>query len=312
MTKRIQLRRPHPYSLLAGLISWIFIAYQARDLLGAVACFIGAIGLQLMDTRSQRISTTTSPVASGTNESLLSANYDKLFRIFAFSLPLMVVYVMVQAVLTASTDGGRLLWQGPTIPALGTLALSTKSLVGGLVGALRLWSILLGVMAVVRLVQPDDVIVWLGRRFARAGLTLSMMMNFLPLMQQEYIRLREYVYVRGHVTAEASWWTRLRATGAVLQALLMNALERSWSLAESMFIRGYGSTSRSFYRRPRWSQPDTWMLIGFIAADGMSLTLGVTLNAAHAGLRWLFCLDVLFVFSLLVWMGGSRRANSHS
>ncbi|QSO50191.1 hypothetical protein JZ785_14555 [Alicyclobacillus curvatus] len=320
MTKHVHFDRPHPYSLLAGLISWILIAYQARDFSGAITCFIAALGLQVTDA----LAAVQSPRANLANPSgrrhlrapQLSAGIRKLFAILVFSLPIMVIYVVVQATLTASVDGGKLLWQGPTIPAFGTLALSTKSLIDSIVNGLRLWSVLLGVMAVVHLIQPDDVIVWLGRRFARAGLTISMMMNFLPLMQQEYSRLREYVWVRGQISGNASWLTRLRATGAVLQALLMNALERSWSLAESMHTRGYGSRARSFYRRPHWTQPDTWLLVGFVAADIAGFMLGTSLGMSivtqTGAWRWLFSFDVAFVFSMIIWMGGNRRANPHS
>ncbi len=315
------IRQMHPYNLLIALVGWVVVVYQISGFVAAAVSFLSASALQ-----------------AGINQAAdVRSRLRGMVRVLQFSLPLMLLYTLIQAALSSDQSSpssaagtlvssapgaeglSRILWVGPTVPTLGQLMITTGSLLGGIDRALHLWALLLGVMAITRMIRPDHVTVWLGRHFGRVGLTISMMMNFLPLMQAEYHRIHEYVWLRAGIGSDAKWRDRLRATGAVLQALLMNALERSWFLAESMFVRGYGARVRTFYHHTPWRTRDTWTLTAWVLLGAAAVVLnvanpgtgGMTANpsAMSLGAQCWLAADVLAASLICLWMGGLFHAN---
>ncbi len=106
-----------------------------------------------------------------------------------------------------------------------------------------------------------------GRRFSRAGLTLAMVMNFFPQFISERTRIAELFRLRAANSASASTLIGcVQVEATIYWVLLMNALERSWQLAESMYMRGYGSTGRSRYHIISWRWRDSATLIALATA----------------------------------------------
>ncbi|MCL6452092.1 MAG: energy-coupling factor transporter transmembrane protein EcfT [Alicyclobacillus sp.] len=261
---RRKARETHPVTWLVAMAAWVWAVYRLQSLSALAAYAALGVGLQALLNRD--------PLGRRVLMRALSA---------AFAAAAMVALFALVSALFA--DGGRVWWRGPHIPGLGTLQLTSSGVALGLSRALRIWGLLLGVAAWASHVRPDDVTVWLGRRFARAGLTLAMIFTFLPTVRREYQRLGEYVRTRTGLDAIRSRRARLRAMGVILQALLANALERSWILAESMYVRGYSAQGRSRYRQTRWSAVDAVFAGALAAALAAALTAALVARSSSAG-----------------------------
>lgn len=291
--KHTRSRRPHPLVLLVFALGLVLMEFGVHKLLLEFLLFLNAIFL------------TMSVQGTGKHQGLAW---------LAWSAPWILVYTGFTALLMPHS--AQALWQGPHIPLLGTLALSWQGITLALTDGLRLWAMFISVMSMGRMVRVDDITAWLGVRFARTSLTLAMVLSFIPNLQAERLRLVELNAVRGADFTTLSLKHRVRQSFSVYLALLQNALERSWILAESMYVRGYGSTRRSFYRPPVWRKQDVVL---------MSAALGLLLLAimlwfvpADSGTRgalspWLsvypMALVVLEVL-LSVWLGGKLNGTN--
>lgn len=266
---RMRGREVHPTTLLFAIVAWVWGVYLLHTLAGLAVYLGGAVVVQLLLAPRQQ---------SGA----------RMIRSLSAICLMIVLFAVISALFAAGT--GRVLWQGPHISDLGTLRLTSGSVTAGFQRALRIWALLLGVAALAARVRPDDVTVWLGRWFSRAGLTLSMIMTFLPMVQRERQRLTEFVWARAGFGQgrKQSWLDGVRAAAVVVQALLANALERSWTLAESMYVRGYTASGRTLYRRASWSRFDVGMLAGLLVAIPVTGAAGVLDHTGNVTLAaWL-------------------------
>lgn len=290
---RMRGREVHPTTLLFAIVAWVWGVYLLHTLAGLAVYLGGAVAVQLLLAPRQQSAV-------------------RMIRSLAAIGLMIVLFAVISALFATGT--GRVLWQGPHISDLGTLQLTSGSVTAGFQRALRIWALLLGVAAFAARVRPDDVTVWLGRWFSRAGLTLSMIMTFLPMVQRERQRLTEFVWARAGFGQgrKQSWLDGVRAAAVVVQALLANALERSWTLAESMYVRGYTASGRTLYRRASWSRFDVGMLAGLLvvipvtgAAGVLDHTGNVTLAAwMRTGLSgWIW---VIIIGGLGVRLRGHR------
>lgn len=276
-------RDVHAFTLLLAIAAWIFGVYRADSAWWLLVFVVAGLIFQV-----QAGSTRWSP-----NHFVHTA-----FRTIRYVAPIFLVYTLLTALFLPDA-GGQLWWRGPYVPMIGRMTLTSEGVLKAVTGALRLWALLLGMAALARRISPDDVTVWLGRWLARLGLTLSMVITLIPLLQRERRRLSEYVLLRGGFHRGPERFShRIRSTGIVLQALLANGLERSWVLAESMHVRGYSATGRTLYPRKRWSSFDTWFAAGILL--GVLLSFFLTPRAVSSAII------VLFVIGL----GGRTRGTS--
>jgi energy-coupling factor transporter transmembrane protein EcfT len=237
---RFPNRRPHPTLMGLSALSWALAVYSVNTVLEQGVMLAVVVVLLNLNSRD----------GQGGN------------RLLAWSIPMMFLYALVSSLFGTST--GPVLWRGPHIPALGTLTLTAGSIRDSLLRTLRIWDLLTLMIVLMRSIRSDDISHWLGRRFTRISLTLSMILNFMPNLIAERSRVSDMVMFRGDMDATTPRMKRLRAHGVVYQTLLMNALERSWLLAESMHVRGYGGNGRTNYGRPRWYRLDVWMGYAFV------------------------------------------------
>lgn len=279
-------RKPHPTLLVLSVLGWTIAVYELATIVQQVLLLLVVWAVLWMS----------------------SANGARLWQVVIWSLPMMLLYAFVSSVF--GQTGGDVLWRGGHIPMLGTLTISTNSLQSGVVKALRIWNLLTLFIVVMRKVTSDDIAHWLGRRFSRVSLTLSIILNFMPNLLEERQRVNELVRLRGAVGTESPRTTRLRAHAVVYQTLLMNALERSWRLAESMHVRGYSGMGRTLYHRAKWYPIDVWMsvaILGGLCLDVVLLMLNWALRTEvwpYHLLQWgTACIQVI----CLVWMGGRLR-----
>jgi energy-coupling factor transport system permease protein len=214
------------------------------------------------------------------------------------SLPFLLLYTLVSSLFAAPSD--HVWWQGPRIAWMGTLAISQESVLGALFRAIRLWGLLALLTVCGAMATVEDIAAWFGRRYSRVGLTIAMVVRLVPSLLEQRARIAEIVRMRANVTKSSPWATRLKAQAVVYQAVLANALERSWNVAESMYVRGYGPMRRTLYNTAPWRRRDavlcgtSALLLGAAIARGLDVAL-----FGEPGVEWA-CLLLLVAAALEV------------
>ncbi len=170
--------------------------------------------------------------------------------------------VIVLSPLLWSSGGGTLLWEGPTIPVLGPLDVSTDEVSAAVLSGLRLTSVALAFSAYALLLDHDRLVASAG--FARrSALAVALATRLVPTLERDAAGLAESVRGRG---VELSG---VRGYATLLSPLVAGSLERASNLAEAMEARGYGRPGASRAPRPSW----TWR-------DHLALAAAVTLVLA--------------------------------
>jgi energy-coupling factor transporter transmembrane protein EcfT len=147
-----------------------------------------------------------------------------------------------------SSGAGTLLWEGPTIPVLGVLDVSTDELVEAMRSGLRLTAVALAFSAYALLLDHDRLLAAAG--FARRSvLAVALATRLVPTLERDAAGLAEAVRGRG---LELSG---VRGYAGLLSPLVAGSLERATSLAEAMEARGYGRPGATRAPAPGW----TWI-----------------------------------------------------
>ena len=132
-----------------------------------------------------------------------------------------------------SSGGGTLLWEGPTIPVVGTIDLSTDEIQQAALNGFRLAAVGLAFAAYALLLDHDRLVG--SVRFARgSALAVALAARLVPTLERDAMGLRETVRGRGIELSGA------RAYAKLLSPLVAGSLERASCLAEAMEARGFG------------------------------------------------------------------------
>jgi energy-coupling factor transport system permease protein len=157
-----------------------------------------------------------------------------------------------------SSPEGVVLWEGPTIPVLGPLDLTTDELWEAALNALRLTALALAFSAYALLLDHDRLVAAAG--FARrSALAVALATRLVPSLERDAAGLAESVRGRGIVLRGA------RGHAVLLSPLVAGSLERATTLAEAMEARGYGRGGSTRAPRPAWTARDRLVL----AASGL-------------------------------------------
>jgi energy-coupling factor transporter transmembrane protein EcfT len=164
-----------------------------------------------------------------------------------------------------SAGGGRLLWEGPTLPVLGTLDVTTDEVWQAALNGLRLTALALA-FAVYALLLDHDRLVSGARVARRSALAVALATRLVPSLQRDAVGLVEAVRGRG---VEVSG---VRGYAPLLSPLVAGSLERATNLAEAMEARGYGRTGATRAPQPPWTSVDRLSLVGAAALVVVALT----------------------------------------
>ena len=157
--------------------------------------------------------------------------------------------VIVISPLTWSSGGGTLLWEGPTLPVVGPLDVSTDEIQIALVNGLRLAVVALAFSAYTLLVDHDRLVSAAG--FARrSALAVALATRLVPTLERDAAGLSESVRGRGVELHGA------RGYAMLLSPLVAGSLERASDLAEAMEARGFGRSGATRAPRPVWTRVD--------------------------------------------------------
>jgi energy-coupling factor transporter transmembrane protein EcfT len=165
-----------------------------------------------------------------------------------------------------SSGGGTLLWDGPTIPVLGVLDISTDEIRIAAVNGLRLAAVGLAFAAYALLLDHDRLIT--GAHFARrSALAVALATRLVPTLERDAAGLRETVRGRG---VELSG---VRGYAQLLSPLVAGSLERASSLAEAMEARGFGRPGATRMPRSSWDIRDKVAVLFGVALVGVAVWL---------------------------------------
>jgi energy-coupling factor transport system permease protein len=148
-----------------------------------------------------------------------------------------------------SSPHGTLLWEGPVVPILGPLDVTTDELYEAALNALRLSSLALAFAAYALLLDHDRLVAAAGAA-RRSALAVALATRLVPSLERDAAGLAESVRGRG-IRLEGA-----RGYATLLSPLVAGSLERASSLAEAMEARGFGRPGPTRAPRPPWSTRD--------------------------------------------------------
>jgi energy-coupling factor transport system permease protein len=148
-----------------------------------------------------------------------------------------------------SSPEGTVLWEGPTIPVLGPLDVTTVELQEAALNGLRRTGLALAFAAYALLLDHDRLVAAAGAA-RRSALLVALATRLVPSLERDASGLAESVRGRGVAVAGARGYARL------LSPLVAGSLERASSLAEAMEARGFGRPGSTRAPRPPWSTRD--------------------------------------------------------
>ena len=157
--------------------------------------------------------------------------------------------VLVLSPFLWSSPEGTVLWEGPTIPVLGPLDVTTVELYEAALNAFRLVALGLAFAAYALLLDHDRLVAAAGAA-RRSALAVALATRLVPSLERDAVGLAESVRGRG-VRLEGA-----RGYATLLSPLVAGSLERATNLAEAMEARGFGRPGFTRAPRPPWSVRD--------------------------------------------------------
>ncbi len=152
-----------------------------------------------------------------------------------------------------SSPEGTILWEGPTIPVLGPLDVTTHELAEAALNGLRLMALGLAFAAYALLLDHDRLVAAAGSA-RRSALMVALATRLVPSLERDAAGLAESVRGRGVQLQGA------RGYATLLSPLVAGSLERASHLAEAMEARGFGRPGTTRAPRPPWSTRDRLVL----------------------------------------------------
>lgn len=157
--------------------------------------------------------------------------------------------VLLLSPLLWSAPDGTVLWEGPTVPVLGPLDVTTTEIAAAALNALRLAALGLAFAAYALLLDHDRLVAAAGAA-RRSALAVALATRLVPSLERDAVGLAESVRGRG-IRLEGA-----RGYATLLSPLVAGSLERATSLAEAMEARGFGRSGTTRAPRPPWSRRD--------------------------------------------------------
>lgn len=170
-------------------------------------------------------------------------------RVYLFGALSTGLGVLVFSPFLWSAPDGALLWEGPTIPVLGPLDVTTTELGEAALNGLRLVALCLAFAAYALLLDHDRLVASAGAA-RRSALAVALATRLVPSLERDAVRLAESIRGRG-VQLDGA-----RGYATLLSPLVAGSLERATGLAEAMEARGFGRSHPTRAPRPPWSRRD--------------------------------------------------------
>lgn len=154
--------------------------------------------------------------------------------------------------------GGVVYWEGPEVPVIGQLDVTSEELAEALFQSLRLIAVGLAFAAYALLLDLDGLLL-AGGRLRRSVLAVALATRLLPTLERDAAGYVEALRGRGLVVEG------VRGRARLISPLVAGSLERSLNLAESMEARGFGRPGRTRAPSPPWSTLDRLAVVAAVA-----------------------------------------------
>jgi energy-coupling factor transport system permease protein len=170
-------------------------------------------------------------------------------RVYLFGALSTGLGVLVLSPFLWSSPEGTVLWEGPTIPVLGPLDVTTTEIYEAALNGLRLTALALAFGAYALVLDHDRLVAAAGIA-RRSALMVALATRLVPSLERDAAGLAESVRGRGVLLQGA------RGHAMLLSPLVAGSLERASNLAEAMEARGFGRPGTTRAPRPAWSRRD--------------------------------------------------------
>jgi energy-coupling factor transport system permease protein len=154
--------------------------------------------------------------------------------------------------------GGVVYWEGPEVPVIGQLDVTSEELSEALFQSLRLVAVGLAFAAYALLLDLDRLLL-AGGRLRRSVLAVALATRLVPTLERDAAGYVEALRGRGLVVEG------VRGRARLISPLVAGSLERSLNLAESMEARGFGRPGRTRAPSPPWSTLDRLAIVAAVA-----------------------------------------------
>jgi len=154
--------------------------------------------------------------------------------------------------------GGVVYWDGPEVPVVGQLDITSEEISEALFQSLRLMAVGLAFAAYALLLDLDGLLL-AGGRLRRSVLAVALATRLVPTLERDAAGYVEALRGRG-LAVEG-----VRGRARLISPLVAGSLERSLNLAESMESRGFGRPGRTRAPSPAWSTLDRLAIVAAVA-----------------------------------------------
>jgi energy-coupling factor transport system permease protein len=154
--------------------------------------------------------------------------------------------------------GGVVYWEGPEVPVIGQLDVTSEEVSEALFQSLRLTAVGLAFAAYALLLDLDGLLL-AGGRLRRSVLAVALATRLVPTLERDAAGYVEALRGRGLVVEG------VRGRARLISPLVAGSLERSLNLAESMEARGFGRPGRTRAPSPPWTALDRLAIVAAVA-----------------------------------------------
>lgn len=181
---------------------------------------------------------------------------------FPLALAILVINSLVNSL------GKTVLWSLDKVLFLGDINLTLENLWYSLAMLTRMMIVLSAFMAYNLVMNPDRALGLFGRVFPHSVLLVALTAKTLPCLSRKMQRAAEIQQCRGVNYHRGSIISRIKNRLPLLKVLFLSSLEDSFSLAESIQARAFGSGPRTSYSQGTLGPGDYLVLFFSLAAAG--------------------------------------------
>ena len=186
---------------------------------------------------------------------LFSAWAEILRACLYFSIFIVLINLLV------SRSGQTIIFESAPLPAYGKLMISVEALVFSAVMCTKLLLIFTYCWLFGVLIGADRLLALFSRFVPRSALIVSLATLSIPRMQRRLQETHTAMKLRGATQISGNMFAKLKRMRPLTIALVVGALEDSWSNAEALNARAYGVGPRTTYVAEQFRAVDWLVLI---------------------------------------------------
>lgn len=119
------------------------------------------------------------------------------------------------------------------------------------------------------LIDGDKAVSYCGSKLSKSTLTFLLIFRLIPYYTETFTHLKDVYATRGLEFEGTPLKEKLKSYRTVLSVLLEQSLESSFEIGEAAYTRGFLSTKRSVYDRPRFHLRDGLTIAGVLLLLGV-------------------------------------------